>query len=260
MDQHDSDLQITALVRRILAEDSRKVSRVYGKDGTVITTSQQWLVEPGHIMRVDHFDLDGKAPIFTHIRYGSGRTSYDLLSELYGSYEGDIRLNNEYINGVELPEGFRTASSGLILPVSAFPDLLTGSVSPDESTKLLRDWRQLERLVAANLIIGLGYGSVMFMPFAFMVGLIVWQDEVFKQVLAFLSRPSNTPLTQGDLIILVIASAVVFVLIWAFRLWGLMIEIWIREVHLLSWRVKDPLRFTPEVTSQVRASWKKTDQ
>jgi len=244
VDQHDSDLQITALVRRILAEDSRKVSRVYGKDGTVITTSQQWLVEPGHIMRVDHFDLDGKAPIFTHIRYGSGRTSYDLLSELYGSYEGDIRLNNEYINGVELPEGFRTASSGLILPVSAFPDLLTGSVSPDESTKLLRDWRQLGRLVTAKLIVGLGYGlgyglgwlgfgSLALMLLASIFGLIVWQDEVFKPIFGFMFRPSNTPVTHADLITVAIIAAVGFGLVWAYRLWGLMIEIWIREVHLL---------------------------
>jgi hypothetical protein len=248
------------VVKEILAEDSRKVSRVYGKDGTVITTSQQWLVEPGHIMRVDHFDLDGKAPVFTHIRFGSQGTFYDLFSELYDSYEGDIRLNNEYINGVELPEGFRTASSGLILPVSAFPDLLTGSVSPDESTKLLRDWQKLGRFVAAKLIIGLGYGSVLFMSFAPIFFLIVWQDEVFKPIFAYLFRPSDTPLTHGDLIILVISSTVVFVLIWAFRLWWLMILIWMRETHLLSWRVKEPLRFTPEVISQVRASWKKTDQ
>ncbi len=251
MDQLDADQQTTALVRRVLGEEARKVSRTYRKDGTVITTSQQWLVEPGHTMRVDHFDLDGKAPIFTHIRYGSGRTSYDLLSDFYASYEADTNLNYNYINGVDLPDGFRTASSGLILPESMFSD---------QPMRLPRDWRRVGRLVAANLIIGLGYCSVMFMPFAFLFCLIVWKDEIFKPVLAFLSRPSDTPLTHGDLIILVIASAVVFGLIWAFRLWGLMIEIWMREAHLLSWRVKDPLRFTPEVTSQVRASWKKTDQ
>jgi len=248
VDQLDADQQTTALVRRVLDEDARKASRTYRKDGTVITTSQQWLVEPGHIMRVDHFDLDGKAPIFTHIRYGSGRTSYDLLSELYGSYEGDIRLNNEYINGVDLPEGFRTASSGLILPESMFSD---------QPMRLPRDWRRVARLVAAKLIIGLGYGSVLIMLLAFIFSLVVWQDEIFKPILGFLFRPSNTPVTHADLITVVIIAAVVLGLIWAYRLWGLMIGIWIREVHLLSWRVKDPLRFTPEVVSQVRASWQK---
>ena len=246
MDQHDSDLQITALVRRILAEDEKRVSRTYGKDGTVIKTSQQWLVEPGHIMRVDHFDLDGKAPVFTHIRFGSEKTSYDLLSDLYASYEADLSLNNIYINDVDLPDGFRTASSGLILPESVFPN---------QPMQLPRDWRQLGRLVAAKSILGLGYGTMVLTFLAFIFSLVVWQDEIFKPILGYLLRPSNTPLTHGDLITVVIVAAVVFGLIWAFRLLGPMIEIWIREVHLLSWRVEDPLRCTPEVISKVRASW-----
>ncbi|NCW99446.1 MAG: hypothetical protein EBW71_10830 [Betaproteobacteria bacterium] len=86
--------------------------------------------------------------------------------------------------------------------------------------QLPRDWRQLGRLVAAKSILGLGYGTMVLTFLAFIFSLVVWQDEIFKPILGYLLRPSNTPLTHGDLITVVIVAAVVFGLIWAFRLLG----------------------------------------
>lgn len=210
-----SDQQIAELVRRILAEDSRKVSRVYGKDGTVITTSQQWLVEPGHIMRVDHFELDGKAPVFTHIRYGS---------QLYGSYEGDIRLNNEYINGVDLPEGFRTASSGLILPESVFET----HESLQASNLLLEEkydpsprwWQDPFRSVWANLIFIL----------AFVPMVLLFAGGLF--VLIFLQK--DYPWVS----IAVIPIAAVIVVFQAYKLLGSIHSIWMKKMFSLALRVE----------------------
>lgn len=250
MSESEAHTQTSELVRRILAEESLKVSRTYRDDGSVIKTTQEWEVKPGHIMKVEHYDLDGKAPVFTHTRHGAPGSFDDLFSELYGSYEDDVRLNKSYRGQLNLPEGYRTAPSGLILPVSEF------SAPPNNlhSANSRTNWRAWMRNAAANLIIGIGWAVPILLFLVFIVSMVIWKEQVFGPIVDYLLRPGTTPLTHQDLIILMIGSVTVIALVRVFRMIELVLAVWIRETNLLSWRVRDPSRFTPEVISNLRAT------
>ena len=250
MHESEAHTQTSELVRQILAEESLKVSRTYRDDGSVIKTTQEWVVKPGHIMKVEHYDLGGETPVFTHIRHGAPGSFDDLFSELYGSYEDDVRLNKYYRGELNLPEGYRTAPSGLILPVSEF------SAPPNNlhSANSRTNWRAWMRNAAANLIIGIGWAVPILLFLVFIVSMVIWKEQVFGPIVDYLFRPGATPLTHQDLIILMIGSVTVIALVRVFRMIELVLAVWIRETNLLSWRVRDPSRFTPEVISNLRAT------
>ena len=253
MHNSDAHTQTAELVRQILAEESLKVSRTYRDDGSVIKTTQEWVVKPGHSMKVEHFDLGGETPVFTHTRHGAPGSFDDLFSELFGSYEDDVRLNKSYRGELNLPEGYRTAPSGLILPVSEF------SAPPNNlhSANSRANWRAWMRNAAAKLIIGIGWAVPILLFLVFIVSMVIWKEQVFGPIVDYLFRPGTTPLTHQDLIILMCGSVIVIALIWVFRMLGLALVALIREAHLLSWGVRDPSRFTPEVISNLRATLRK---
>ena len=164
--------------------------------------------------------------------------------------EDDVRLNKSYPGELKLSEGYRTAPSGLILPVSEF------SAPPNNlhSANSRINWRAWMRNAAANLIIGIGWAVPYFLFVGFIASMVIWGEQVFGPIVDYLLRPGTTPLTHQDLIILMIGSVTVIALVRVFRMIELVLAVWIRETNLLSWRVRDPSRFTPEVISNLRTT------